>query len=321
MHNCYSLGCIARQVPNPKKVRLLATALAVIGGFSVAELTVSYFSHSLSLRADAGHLFSDTMAIALALLATRIAQKAPSASAPFGYRRVEVLAALGNGVGLLVMAGLISWEAIRHLQAPPTEILSLPMLATAIIGLGINSLNAFWLHQASQDDLNIQGVFLHVVADAISSVGVIFAAIAVGTLHWNWADGFISLGVGCLIALSGIPLVRQSLPILLERTPQQLDPGKVQTYLKNFAEVETVDDLKIWVIAPGQTVLLAHLKVTLQDGKARDKLLYKIQTRLQREFGIQDIFVQMTAVAPTATGWLEIGKDDLTSLVARVKLS
>jgi cobalt-zinc-cadmium efflux system protein len=138
-----------------------------------------------------------------------------------GNHWVEVLAALVNGVGLVAIALWIGWEAVERLQSPPVEILSLPMLATASVGLGVNSVNIFLLHKDSHDDLNLKGAFLHILADAASSVGVIVAAIAVWALNWMWADGVISLLVSGLIIISATPLIIQSLNALFAKPPKE----------------------------------------------------------------------------------------------------
>ena len=278
-----------------EKARLLWIALLLISGFAIAELAVGWFSHSLALLAESGHMISDALALGLALLATWIARFPASNQATFGYRRVEILAAFANGIGLAIVSVWIGWEAIARLQAPPDQILSLPMLITAIVGLGVNSLNAFLLHDNSHDDLNLRGAFLHMVADAVSSVGVIVAAIAVWRFQWNWADGAISLGVAVLIGVSAIPLIRQSLQILLEKTPSHLDLAQIQAHLGSFAGVETVERLRVWSIALGQEALTAQLTVDLKDGLERDRLLRQIQTSLEQEFGIRETFVQMAA--------------------------
>jgi cobalt-zinc-cadmium efflux system protein len=278
-----------------EKARLLWIALLLISGFAIAELAVGWFSHSLALLAESGHMISDALALGLALLATWIARFPASNQATFGYRRVESLAAFANGIGLAIVAVWIGWEAIARLQTPPDQILSLPMLITAIAGLGVNSLNAFLLHDNSHHDLNLRGAFLHMVADAVSSVGVIVAAIAVWRFQWNWADGAISLGVAGLIGVSAVPLLRQSLQILLEKTPSHLDLPQIQAHLGSFAGVETVERLRVWSIALGQEALTAQLTVSLKDGLERDRLLRQIQTSLEQEFGIREAFVQMAA--------------------------
>ncbi|MBW4659016.1 MAG: cation diffusion facilitator family transporter [Drouetiella hepatica Uher 2000/2452] len=277
-----------------EKARLLWIALCLIGGFALVELAVGWWSHSLALLAESGHMLSDTLALGLALFATWVARLPATPQATFGYRRIEILAALVNGVGLMGIAVWIAWEAIAYLQSPPVEILSLPMLMTAIVGLGINSLSASLLHSHSHHDLNLRGAFLHMVADAVSSVGVILAAIAVWLFQWNWADGAMSLGVAILVGLGTLPLIRQSLHILLEKTPVHLNLAQIQQHLQSFEGVVSVERLRVWTIALGQEALSAHLTVGIQDGLKRDRLLENIQASLQ-PFGIADVFLQMTA--------------------------
>lgn len=281
-----------------KKARLLWIALGLIGGFSLVELAVSLSSHSLALLAEAGHMLSDVAALALALLATWIAGWPASAQAPFGYRRVEILAALANGLGLVAIALWVGWEAIGRLQQPDAEILGLPMLITAAVGLGVNLLNATLLHDHSHHDLNLKGAFLHMVSDAVGSLGVILAAIAVWAFGWTWADGAISLLVGALILAGAIPLIRQSLNILLEKAPPHLDPDDVRAHLLQTEGVQAVETLRLWAIAPGQVALIAHLSVNPQDGLERDRLLQTLQASLQTTFGISDITLQLSAPLP-----------------------
>ncbi|MFQ3637563.1 MAG: cation diffusion facilitator family transporter [Cyanobacteriota bacterium] len=281
-----------------KKAQLLWVALGLIGGFSIVELAVSLSSHSLALLAEAGHMLSDVAALALALLATWIAGWPPSAAAPFGYRRVEILAALANGLGLVAIALWVGWEAIERLQHPGAEILGLPMLITAVVGLGVNLLNAALLHDHSHHDLNLKGAFLHMVSDAIGSLGVILAAIAVWAFGWAWADGAISLLVAALILTGAVPLIRQSLNILLEKAPAHPDPAAVQAHLLESEGVQAVETLRLWAIAPGQIALTAHLSVNSQDGMERDRLLQTLQSSLLAAFGITDITLQLTAPQP-----------------------
>jgi cobalt-zinc-cadmium efflux system protein len=163
---------------------------------------------------------SDCFALILALLATWLSQRRRASNLESGNHWFEVLAALVNGVGLVVIAVWVGWEAVERLQSPPVEILSLPMLATASVGFGVNSINIFLLHKDSHNDLNLRGAFLHVLADAASSVGVIIAAIAVWALNWIWADGVISLFVSGLIIISATPLIIQSLNTLLAKSSE-----------------------------------------------------------------------------------------------------
>lgn len=224
MHH-HSASCVHHSTPThpssqpTSKVRLLVIALILIGSFAVAELGVGLLSHSLALVADAGHMASDCLALVLALLATWIARRRNANVIP-GNHWIELVAALCNGLVLVTVALWIGWEAIERLQSPNVEILSLPMLATASVGLGVNSVNIWLLHKDSHNDLNVRGAFLHVLADAASSIGVILGAIAVWSLHWLWADGAISLLIAGLIVISTTPLIVQSIRMLLAKSAQ-----------------------------------------------------------------------------------------------------
>lgn len=226
MHQ-HSAACNHHQPSNHSQTKQtqLAIALLLIAGFAIAELLVGLTSSSLALVAEAGHMASDSFALALALLATWIAQlpkrhqanevlagSSMSGSPPEAQPQTawETWAALVNGLGLIAIGGWIAWEAIQRLQTPPETIASLPMLITASIGLAVNSVNIALLHRGSNHDLNLRGAFLHVLADALSCIGVIIAAIAVAVFHWLWVDGAISLFVAALILLGSSALVIQS---------------------------------------------------------------------------------------------------------------
>ncbi len=277
------------------KARLLWTAFITIGLFSGVELAVSLSSRSLALTAEAGHMLSDCGSLALALLATWIARLPASNQAPFGYRRVEILAALVNGLGLVAIALWVGWEALTRLQTPSDDILGLPMLVMASVGLGVNVLNASMLHGHSHHDLNLKGAFLHMVADAVSSIGVILAAIAVWAFHWNWVDGAVSLLVAAFILVGAIPLLHQSVDVLLEKTPNHLNVDSLKTHLLSFEGIVAVESLRVWAIAPGQETLTAQLIVSLPSAEERDRRLRQIQTSLQTTFNIPDPIIQMSA--------------------------
>lgn len=190
------------------KTRWLGVVFVSVLLFAGVELWVSFFSHSLTLRADSGHMLTDGLALGIALAAAWATQRSPAS--PSGNQRYEVLAALINGLALLAMAAWIGREAIAHWHGQPTEILSLPMLVTALLGLLVNSLNLYWLHGNIHQDLNLKGVFLHILADLLGSVGAILAAIAVTFLQWAWADSVIGGIIAVVIAVSALPLLWQS---------------------------------------------------------------------------------------------------------------
>ncbi|MEO1145427.1 MAG: cation diffusion facilitator family transporter [Cyanobacteria bacterium J06638_22] len=295
------------------KRRSLALALVLLLGFAAVEFAMSLASHSIALSAEAGHLLSDGGALGVALLASFLAQRPASDKAPFGYGRMEILAALVQGIGLVAIALWIASEAWERLQMPSTDILGLPMLVTAVAGFVVSSLNARLLHDHSHHDLNLRGAFLHMVADALSAVGVMLAAAAVWWLHWNWADGAISLVVAVFILVGAIPLLRESLEILLERTPRTVDVAEVRSHLLALPSVIKVENLRIWAVAPGCLSLMVHLQVAEMEAEARDRLLQVLQASLRDRFGITDSCLQLSAV-PTAVGTTPINLSQPPSL-------
>ncbi|NJL21000.1 MAG: cation transporter [Leptolyngbyaceae cyanobacterium SM1_3_5] len=243
-------NCVCHR-SDPVATRRLWVAIVLIASFAFTEAAIGLWSHSLALVAEAGHMVSDAFSLGLVLFASWLARRPASSQASFGYRRIEILAALGNGLVLVGIALSIATEAIERLQTSPNDILSLPMLITAAIGLGINSLIVFLLHNHTHNDLNLRGAVLHLVADAVSSIGVILAAIAVSLWHWNWADGAISLLVALLMIVAALPLIRQSLHILLEKPPLHLNVSAIEARLQQFDGVVRVEQLRVWSIAFG----------------------------------------------------------------------
>ncbi|WP_448564685.1 cation diffusion facilitator family transporter [Trichothermofontia sp.] len=192
-----------------QKLRVLAPFLALVLGFAGLEWVIGRLSHSLALQSDSGHMLADAIAILIALGATgmtRLTRRYRRFLSP----RWDLGAAIINAIGLVLMLGLIAWEACKHLYHPPPTVISFPMLLTAIVGLGVNGIGLWRLHVGSQQDLNLRGVFLHSLADLASSIGVIVAAIAISLLGWVWLDGLMSLGIAGLIGSSGLWLIRQS---------------------------------------------------------------------------------------------------------------
>lgn len=306
---CYMVNCST----SPQKLRLLGIALVSILGFAGVEVLVGWASNSLALVADSGHMVADGLTIALAIWAAWMARRSGANSR--GYGGIEVWAALVNGVGLLVMAIAIAAEAIRHLQHPPEMILSLPMLVTAMIGLGVNGFNLLLLHRGSQDDVNMRGVLLHVLADTLSSVGAIVAAIAIWRWDCNWADGVIGLGVSVFVGLGALPLIRRSLKMLLNGSLVEVDEEVVRAVIAEFPGILAVEDFGIKAIATGHLFLQGTLKVDI-DPQQGDSLLAQIQATLAQKFAIDDICLQLHPVlSPQKLGFLEIGQTSLASII------
>ncbi len=284
----------AELVLRQQKSKILWIAVYVLACFLVAEWSVGLWSRSLSLQADAGHILADVVALLISLLASVFAQKPAKSKATFGNQRLEVLAALMNGLSLIAIASFIIWEAIHRWQNPE-PILGLPMLLIAILGLIVNIFSIKLLHPHTHNDLNLQGAFLHIIADTVSSVGVIIAALLVHIWHCWWADAAISLVVAVLIGLSALPLVKESLNIFLEYAPDSIDPDEVDISIKSFPDVLQIEKLHIWKISSNSVMLCANLTVECATIHERDRLLKKLRTHLQKTFGITDMTLQLTS--------------------------
>lgn len=212
-------GCYrCRLVSTRGKVRGLTLVMASVLLFSVVEFWASVQSHSLTLGVDAGHMLSDGISLGIALCATWLAQRSSRLNAG---GKLETMAALVNGFGLLAMAMWIGREAWHHWQGPPVEILSLPMLTTAVLGLLINGFNFCWLQGKDRQDLNLRGISLHIFADMLGSIGAILAAIAVFCWQWTWADTVIGCMVAIAISASALSLIGQCLNQLLRQPSQE----------------------------------------------------------------------------------------------------
>ncbi|NMF64841.1 cation diffusion facilitator family transporter [Brasilonema octagenarum] len=281
-----------------KKIWRLWLVVALLISVLPAEIGIGLWSHSLSLQADAGHLISDIGALGLTLLASWLAGRPAASRATFGHGRVEILAALINGVGLVAIAGFIAWETFERFQHPE-PVLSLPLLLGAGLGLIVNSLNLTLLHKHSLNDLNLRAAFLHIVADAFSSVGILVAAVVIYCLKWWWIDPIISLLIACFAGLSAIPLIWSSLEILLEYAPRSINPTRVEAALQRFAAVRRVEMLRIWEIRSGQIALCAHLCIDPLDAQKRDHLQWELQTHLIQAFGIHESTLQLSSQSVT----------------------
>lgn len=296
---CRCENTSTKMVINQQKDKIIWITLGLLVCFFFAEWSVGLWSKSLSLQADAGHMFSDITALLISLFASFLARQPAKGQATFGYQRIEVLAALLNGLGLLAIASFITWEAIGRWQHP-TTILGLPMLGIAVLGLIVNLLNITLLHPHTHEDLNLRGALLHVIADTASSVGVIIAALAVHLWDWWWADVVISLVVATFTALSAFPLVQESLKIFLEYAPESIDPDEVEISLKSFPGVEQVEKLHIWAISLNHVMLCADLTVKCTTAQERDRLLNKLQIHLQKTFKITEVTLQLTSCKVTS---------------------
>ncbi|MCZ2815174.1 cation diffusion facilitator family transporter [Modestobacter sp. VKM Ac-2984] len=246
----------------------LAIVLALTGSVFVLELVGALISGSLALLADAAHMATDALGIGMALGAVTLAQRPARGRRTFGWQRMEVLAAVGNGLLLLAVGGYVVVEAIRRIGDPP-DIDSGWMLGVALVGLAVNLGSLALLRSGQRESLNTRGAYLEVVGDALGSVAVIVAAVVIATTGWTGADVVASLAVGALVLPRAWSLLREALDVLLEAAPKGVDLEQVRDHVLGVPGVLDVHDLHAWTITSGLPVLSAHVVVSdeaLADG-------------------------------------------------------
>ena len=239
----------------------LAVVLGLTLAVLVAEVIGAAVTGSLALLADAGHMATDAAGIALALGAVSLAQRAAGGRRTFGWQRLEILAAVANGLLLIAVAGYVLVQAVRRIGSPP-EVDSAPMLVIAGVGLAVNLVALAVLHQGRTTSLNVRGAYLEVFADALGSVAVVVAALVIATTGWTHADTVASLLIGCLVLPRAWHLLREALDVLLEAAPRGVDLVQVRSHILGVDGVVGVHDLHAWTITSGLPVLSAHVVVT-----------------------------------------------------------
>lgn len=271
--------------------RKLLFAFVLTAGMMLVEAAGGWWSGSLALLADAGHMLVDAAALLLALFAARMARRPADARRTYGYGRMEVLAGFVNALTQFVLVGLIAYEAIDRFFKP-VEILSGVMFCVAVAGLLVNLIVLRSLHDHAHDDVNIGAASLHVLGDLLGSVGAVLASLAVRWLGWNWADPALSLLVSLLILNSAWQLLRRSTHILLEGVPEGMDPREVETALRAAdTSIRDVHHLHVWQLASGSRMATLHLELHQQDDGAR--VLAAVNRTLLERFGIRHATVQI----------------------------
>src|SRR5947207_14074586 len=236
--------------------RALSIALALILGFMVAEVAVGILADSLALISDAGHMLTDAAAIALSLVAARLARRPAEGAMTFGLGRAEILSAQVNGITLLVLAVLITWEAIQRLGSPPSVDAG-AVLVVAIAGVGVNLLAARVLAGAGRDSLNVEGSFRHIVTDLYAFIATAIAAVVILATGFDRADAIASLFVAALMLQAAYVLLRASGRVFLEAAPEGVDVPSIGTALAAEPHVVEVHDLHVWEVTSGFPALSA----------------------------------------------------------------
>jgi cobalt-zinc-cadmium efflux system protein len=272
--------------------RALIIALLLLSGIFVAELVGGLLSGSLALLADAGHLLTDVAALVLALLAQWFAQRPACAARSFGFRRVEILAALINGVTLWGIAGYIAYEAVVRLQHPPA-VASLPMVIVATTGLVVQTIAAVVLAQASGESLNVKGAYVHAATDALQSAVVVVVGLLMLVTAWWLLDPIVSLLIAALIAWSGGKIAWEATHVLLEGTPAELDLLAIARHMCAMDGVSRVADLHAWSLTTGYNALSAHVLCDPElSGDERDALRRRLAEQLTRNFPVHHVTLQ-----------------------------
>jgi len=276
----------------------------------VAEIVGGIWTGSLALLSDSAHVFTDIFALVISFGAFRLSKKPGDDNHTYGYHRVEVFAALINGISLAIICIGIWWEAIQRFITP-SHVMGAPMLIIAVIGLVANILVAFVLkvehhhddhdhdhkHEHSsppeREDLNLSSAYLHVIGDALSSVGVIIAGLAIWLTGAVWIDPLISILIGIMIALSSYRVLRRSTHILLEGTPEGISIPEITTAIGTVEGVADVHDLHIWNICSGHVSLSTHVLLTCDGCSDQNGILGKIRSLLQEKFAIDHVTIQI----------------------------
>ncbi len=276
-------------VPMERRLLLAAGVTGLVCG---GQVVGGLLTGSLALLSDAAHVFLDTFALALSYAALVAARRPPTARHTYGYHRVQVLAALVNGATLAAVAVGIFREAIGRIREP-SPVLAGPMLAVAAGGLVVNLAVAWMLHRHDRNDLNVHSAFLHVVGDALGSVGVIGAGIVILLTGWTLADPLVSLGIGLVILLGAVRVLKRSVHILSEGVPEGMSARAVLDRIAAVQGVSEVHDLHVWTVSPGYVALSAHVVIADQSLSAAESVLDDLKRVLHREFGIAHTTIQI----------------------------
>ncbi|NLD35941.1 MAG: cation transporter [Desulfatiglans sp.] len=265
-------------------INLIFLVVEVIGGLLV---------NSLALLADAGHMLTDVGALALAIFVAHLAKKAATPNRTFGFLRAEVLGAFVNGATLVLIVGFIFYEAWQRIGSD-REIDGPVMMIIAILGLIANIVSAAILAKGKDQNVNVKGAFLHMIADALGSVGVIIAGIIIITTGWQPADTIASVVIGLLILWSSFGFIKQTINILLEATPENIDYLEVKRALEEMEYIESVHDLHIWTITSGMPILSAHIRLSscCTDTNLWQQSINDANRILRERFGIDHSTLQ-----------------------------
>ncbi|HEX2034793.1 MAG TPA: cation diffusion facilitator family transporter [Chloroflexota bacterium] len=272
--------------------RLLAV-LALVVLYLVVEAAAGWWTGSLALLADAGHMLADAAGIGLSLLAVWLSGRPAAARRTFGHYRAEILAALLNALLMLVVAGSILWEAYQR-WLDPQAVAAVPVMIVAAGGLAVNAISAVLLHRAAGESLNSRGAFLEVLSDLLASLGVLLAGAVTWLTAWPYADTLVSAAIALFIVPRAWSLLRQALDVLLEATPAHVELEAVEAALLSVPGVQAVHDLHVWTITSGMESVTAHLVLEEGTDAAQSQVILRQARRLlEQRFGLDHATLQL----------------------------
>lgn len=272
--------------------RRLTIVLALTSAYLLAEVVGGLLTGSLALLADAGHMLTDIGGLGLALLAIRFGERPATATRTYGYYRLEILAALANGIVLIGVSTYILYEAYQRLRHPP-EVASVPMMAVAGVGLVVNVAGVLLLRGGSSKSLNLKGAYYEVMSDLLTSVGVLAAGVIMLTTNWSYADPLVSAGIGAFIFPRTWRLIREAVGVLLEGTPSDLNIAALREEVSTVPGVAGVHDLHVWSLTSGMNAMSAH--VVLSDPGAFHAVVAAVRERVRETFKIGHVTLQTEA--------------------------
>jgi cobalt-zinc-cadmium efflux system protein len=281
--------------------RPLAWALALTAVFLGVELAGAWWTHSLALLSDAAHMATDTLALAIALVAVRLSRRPPDAQRTFGYVRLEAIGALANGALLFLVAAWIVWQAVGRIRHPE-PVATGGMIAVAATGLVVNLVAMRLLHAGSGENLNVRGAYLEVWSDLLGSVAVLAGAGVILATGWMRTDPVLAVALGLWVLPRTWRLVVDALHILLEGVPRGIDLAALRQAMGEVAGVESVHDLHVWSLSSRQPSLAAH--VVVGEGADATAVRLALAQRLEARFALHHVTLQMEAAACVAPGHL-----------------
>lgn len=282
--------------------RAFGIGIALNLAFVAVEAFYGWNINSLALLADAGHNLSDVVGLVLAWGGMLAGRLRPNARHTYGWKRASILAALINAMLLLVAMGSLAWEALHRFQAPQA-VEGVTIMVVAGIGIAVNTATALLFMQGRRTDLNIRGAFVHMAADALVSAGVVLAGALALWMGWSWLDPVVSLLIAAFIVVGTCNLFRQSLHLMFDGVPDEVNLLEVQALLASLPGVDRVHDLHVWAMGTSDTALTAHL--VMPQGQADDAFLKDATRQLHDRFGIDHATIQVMKVPfTTACGSL-----------------